>query len=59
MADEDGTDIGAGESSASQAVISARLLINALVVYCDVITVLVKAIQLSGWVFHMKVSDGF
>lgn len=39
----------------SSAIVDARSLINAFIVDFDVITVLIKAMQLSGWVFHMKV----
>lgn len=39
----------------STAVADARALINAFIVDFDVVTVLIKAIHLSGWVFHMKV----
>jgi hypothetical protein len=39
----------------SAAVVEARTLINAFIADFSVITVLVKAITLSGWVFHMKV----
>ena len=44
------------EIVASAAVTSARALINSFVVDFDAITVLIKAMQLSGWIFHMKVS---
>ena len=41
--------------SVSTAVLEARTLINAFIADFSIITVLVKAITLSGWVFHMKV----
>lgn len=43
------------ETVVSAGVHDARLLLNAFIVDFDVITVLIKAMQLSGWVFHMKV----
>jgi hypothetical protein len=43
------------QNGISDSVAEARVLIDSFIVDFNVITVLVKAMMLSGWVFHMKV----